>query len=168
MTLVAAIGRVIGIRRAFAIAFAIAAIIAFWRLDAERDRAKDFEQAYFQLQAEYKTAQAEAARLAREARQQQEQRYRDLQEQSDARLAEAESEAQSRADDFIRRNRLSGKACSPSGGTGASTGSGGAQVADRPDPDAELVAVPATDVKICTTLHTRLTEARDWALSLGE
>lgn len=158
----------IGFRGALAIGFGLVAIFALISRDNARDRAEDIQQAYLQQQAEYKAAQAEAGRLAQEARMKQEQHYRDLQEQSDVRLAEAESEAQSRADDFIRRNRLRQATCGASSGTGTGSESGGAPSADRPDPDAELVAVPASDVRICTTLHTRLTEAQKWARSLME
>lgn len=170
MTALAAIWRLIGVRGAFAIAFAIIAAIALLRLDAVRERAERWETAYDSLTREYTAAQDMASRLAREAREQQEQFYRDLQEQSDVRLAEAESEAQSRADDFIRRNRVLGgqRSCSSSGRTGTGPEGGSAPSVDRPDPDAELVAVPASDVRICTTLHTRLTEAQKWARSLLE
>jgi len=169
MTVLAAIWRLIGVRGAFAIAFAIIAAIALMRLDAARERAERWETAYDSLTREYTAAQDEAKRKAREAREEQEQRYRDLQEQSDVRLAEAESEAQSRADDFIRRNRvLQQGTCRPSSGTGTGSGSGGAQGDNRSYSDAELVAVPTTDVKICTTLHTRLTAAQEWARSLTE
>jgi len=158
----------IGFRGALAIGFGLVAILALISRDNARDRAEDIQQAYFQQQAEYKTAQAEAAVKAKQAREAQEQHYRDLQEQSDVRLAEAESEAQSRANDFIRRNRLRQAACGASGGTGTGSGSGGAQSDNRSYSDTELVAVPTTDVKICTTLHTRLTAAQEWARSLTE
>lgn len=167
MTL-AVVWRLIGWRGAFGIVALAFAVVALIQRDAARDRADDIQQAYFQQQAEYKAAQAEAARLAREAHEAAEQRYRDIQEESDERLAEAESEAQSRADDFIRRNRLlrdaQGRACQAP----AAARDSGAQGDNRSYPDAELVAVPASDVTVCTALHTRLTEAQAWARAFLE
>ncbi len=169
MTVLATIWKGIGVRGAFAIGFAVVAIIACLRLDAANERAERWETAYDGLTREYIGAQDMASRLAREAREDQEQFYRDLQEQSDVRLAQAEGEAQSRADDFIRRNRVRAEAtCRPSQGTGTGTESGDSEVFVGPYPDAELVAVPASDVRICTTLHTRLVEAQKWARSLLE
>ena len=168
----AAIWKLIGIRGAIAIgvtltSLAIIGVLIIQR-DAARDRAEDIQQAYFQQQAEYKAAQAEAALKAKAAREAIEQERREDTERRDEQLVKLESQNQRLADRYIAANRVSGKACGASGRTGTAGEDIPTEGPDGAYSDAELVAVPTTDVKICTTLHTRLTAAQEWARSLTE
>lgn len=109
-----------------------------------------------------------------------EQDYRDLAERTDNETDLATQVALGTADRFIAASRVhcpadrgsSGAApASPSGG-GAQSGdrSGGAAELDAIGPagapGADLVAVTAEDIRICTRNTVRLQKARDWGLRL--
>lgn len=123
-------------------------------------------------QEDVTAAQAEAERLALAAKAEQEARYRELAERTDENAAIAQQAALSAADAFIRNNRVRCPAVGgvPSG-TIASAGGDSAGRADRSDSPAELagelVAVPASDVRICTINTARLIAAQEWANGLA-
>lgn len=158
----------IGFRGALAIGFAIFAGVALMQRDAARDRAEDIQQAYFQQQAEYKAAQAEAALKAKAAREVIEQERREDTERRNEQLVKLESQNQRLADRYIAANRVSGKACSASGRTGTAGEDNPAESSDGPDPGTELVAVQASDVTLCTSFYNRLTVAQEWLRPLME
>jgi len=119
-----------------------------------------------------RTAQAEAAQKALEARLAAEQAYRDKAKEADRNEAETRNAALDAADRYIAANRVRCPTpASSSGGTVAAAqggsaegviGSGAGAVMD------DRVAVTADDIRICTANTTRLIAARDWALGLGE
>jgi len=115
--------------------------------------------------ASYVNAQAQAAVIAQEALRAAESRFRSKANEADKIYAASVSDARIRAAAYIDRMRVKTAAGSPSPAP-AGTEGGSAGSADRPSGEADLVAVTAADVEICTTNTTRLQAAHDWALGL--
>ena len=115
--------------------------------------------------AAYVNAQAQAAMIAQEALRAAESRYRRNADNADKIYAASVSDARIRAAAYIDRMRIKAIAGSASAAP-AGTQGGSAGSADRPGGEADLVAVTAADVEICTTNTTRLQAAHDWALGL--
>lgn len=114
-------------------------------------------------------AQDQALAAAVAARNQAEARYRALAEQRDYDHAKTLTIARSATDRFITGNRCV-RPESPSGASGrtaTAAPSGRAVVPAGTGPAAELVAVDADDIAICTENTVRLEQVREWALSLA-
>jgi hypothetical protein len=117
----------------------------------------------------YTQAQQEALRRALAAKAAQEAHYKELANETDRKAAVAAVDANARAAEYVRAHRVRDKAApGSSSGPAASPNGGGAQGADGPGGEAELVTVTPADVQVCTDNTTRLQAARDWALSLGK
>lgn len=118
-----------------------------------------------------KRAQKAAADAAKAARLAEEARYRQLAEDTDAKLQQAQSRALDSAERFIVAHRL------PAHVAGPASGSGTGPESDRAGGDhgaggtaelaADFVAVSADDVRICTRNTARLVAAHDWAATLN-
>jgi len=115
--------------------------------------------------ASYVNAQAQAAAIAQEALRAAESRYRRNADNADKIYAASVSDARIRAAAYIDRMRIKTIAGSASPAPASAEG-GGSSSANRPSGEADLVAVTAADVEICTTNTTRLQAAHDWALGL--
>lgn len=115
--------------------------------------------------AAYTQAQAEATRIAQEALRHQEHIYVTKAQETDHEHQVALTDARSRAADYIGRMRIKAApgAASPAI---ASAESGGAQGAGRSGAEADMVAVTAGDIDVCTINTVRLDAAREWALGL--
>jgi len=115
--------------------------------------------------AAYVNAQAQAAAIAQEALRAAESRFRSKANEADKIYAASVSDARIRAAAYIDRMRIKAIAGSASAAFASAEG-GTAGSADRPSGEADLVAVTAADVEICTTNTTRLQAAHEWALGL--
>jgi hypothetical protein len=108
---------------------------------------------------------AKAARLAEEAR------YRQLAEDTDAKLRQAQSRALDSAERFIVAHRLPARVAGPTSGAGAGSESdragGDHSAGGTADLASDVVAVSAEDVRICTRNTARLVAAHDWAATLN-
>lgn len=114
-----------------------------------------------------KTAQALAAQKAVTAAKEQE--WKDKADAADKAHDQALGDAMARADRYIAANRVLRQAGggSAAGGACAAAEDHDAGGPDSPGGDAELVAVTAKDVRVCTVNTQRLQDAHDWAAGLG-
>jgi hypothetical protein len=111
----------------------------------------------------YTAAQAEAARLAKEAKARQEARYTRLAKEADDDHAKDLADARRAAERYIDRMRVK-SAGSASGGTVASAEGGDPGVSQGLPADAVMVS--AADVRTCTDAVAYGIAARTWALGL--
>ncbi len=118
--------------------------------------------------AQFKTAQANATNMAREALHHQEQVYQAKAQDADHAYQTQLAAAQSATDRYISTHRVRADVASGAGGTVASASGGGASGTDGPDHAADMVAVSADDINACTVNTQRLQAARDWALGLNQ
>lgn len=129
--------------------------------------------AHQQTRRNYATAQLVAARAAQQQRAAVELRYKELAHHADTRFQQGLAAALAVADRYTVSHGLPDRT-QPLDGTAAGTGSGPTAPApgdatgsgDRSGGVAQLVAVKADDLRICTINTQRLIEARSWALSL--
>lgn len=151
---------------AWALCAALAALCGLlWH---ERD-VKAGQVAHLTAQANaFKTAQVEAASLAKQKHDKQEAAYIAKAQDADHAYQTQLAAAQSAADRYIAGHRLHADGTGSASATPASPQSSGAASPDRPDNPADMVAVSADDINACTVNSTRLQAARDWALGLRE
>lgn len=131
-----------------------------------RWQAVSTEYAAFKVAIIDKTAQALAAQKAVTAAKEQE--WKDKADAADKAHEQALGDAMARADRYIAANRVLRQTAggSASGGACSSAENDGPGGSDRSGADAELVAVTAGDVRVCTVNTQRLLDARDWAVEL--
>lgn len=116
-------------------------------------------------------AQEAALKAAQEAKERAEREYRDLAERIDDDAEEARQGNLDAAERFIAVNRVrcegnrgdGGRAVAAAGDNGTRDGEG---ASPAPELDAGLVAVPDSDVRICTVNTLQAEAARAWALEL--
>jgi hypothetical protein len=119
--------------------------------------------------AAYSNAQTEAARIAQEALRHQEHIYVTKAQEIDHVYQAKLTDAGRRASTYIGANRVRLQTAQSAARPAlASAESSGAQSADRSSSEADMVAVTAADIGVCTDNTTRLEAAREWALSLAE
>ncbi len=151
----------------------LAAAIWVWRIDSLRAFHKADaanvrqEKALFREQVEAKAAQALIAQKAVNAAQ--EQKWKEEAHAADQKHETELAAANAAAERYIRDNRLLRQAVDRSAAreTGGAAQGDGAQGGDRSGATADLVAVTADDVRICTENTRRLIDVRDWALGLN-
>ncbi|MFC4255373.1 hypothetical protein GRI97_08040 [Altererythrobacter xixiisoli] len=146
------------------VALLVAFAVQTWRLGRERQDNATLTATIARIE----NAQKHAADLARLARVEQEARYQTLAQRTDEHAEQAQADAMADARDFIARNRVQCPAAgSAAGSSGARADSDGAPGADRSGAaaqlDAGLIAVPESDILICTENTVRLGKAREWA-----
>ena len=115
----------------------------------------------------YANAQTQAALIAQAALRAAETRSQIKAKETDHAHESILAKARADAARYIAAHRLRGQA--PQGAASpalASAESGGAQSADRSSGAAELVAVNAGDIDVCTINTARLEAAHDWAIGL--
>lgn len=129
--------------------------------------------AHQQTRRNYATAQLVAARAAQQQRAAVELRYKELAHHADARFQQGRAAALASADRYTvshglpdRPQPIGGTASGAGSGPTAPTPGGSTGSGDRSGGAAQLVAVKADDLRICTINTQRLIEARSWALSL--
>ena len=150
----------------------IAAAIWVWRIDSLRASQKADaanvrrEYALFREQVEAKSTQALIAQKAVNAAQ--EQKWKEKADVADQKHETELAAANAAAERYIRDNRLLRQAVDrgTSGEAGGAAQGDGTQGSDRSGAEADLVAVTADDVRICTEHTRRLIDVRDWALGL--
>ena len=151
----------------------LAAAIWVWRIDSLRASHKADaanvrrEYALFREQVEAKSTQALIAQKAVNAAQ--EQKWKEKADVADQKHETELAAANAAAERYIRDNRLLRQAVDrgASGEAGGAAQGDGAQGSDRSGAEADLVAVTADDVRICTENTRRLIDVRDWALGLN-
>jgi hypothetical protein len=119
--------------------------------------------------ATYEQALQEAELLAIKARNDAEEHYRKLADDSEAKHSAALADAGSAARDYIRHNRL--RSVSGQGSSCAAVAAAGDQRASLPESPAAtavMVAVSEEDVNACTGAAVYAMEAHRWAKGLGE
>ena len=156
--------------REVAIVLLLVAAAWLWHgKSAATDRANACSAGRAAERASYIAAGKEAERLARAAKAAQEAKYTQLAKDADHGYETALVDAHTAADRYIASHRVRAQTAGDSrGATVASTQGGGAESGERPGAQAELVAVQADDVNICTDNTLRLEAVRTWAGSLGE
>jgi hypothetical protein len=122
--------------------------------------------------AEFRAAQVEAGRLAADALRHQEAVYQAKAQETDNAYKLAFIDAGKKADAYIAAHTIRSRVRSSAGqsdasATPAGAESGSAQGGDGPSSQADLVAVTAGDIQVCTTNTQRLEAVRDWALGLN-
>lgn len=117
------------------------------------------EQAYRNAQKDAKLAQ-EALNSSISAR------YRAEAEKTDHGYQKARAGALSRADSYIRANRVQPCVASPSRRSDSAAESGFTQGGDGADQPAILVSVRPDDIRICTDNTERLAAVREWGQSM--
>ena len=130
--------------------------------------------AHLETQRRYALAQVEAAEKARAYRLSEEARYRALATKADTEHASNLETALAAARRHADTHRCAPVGLRPeiapavgsSGGPGTGTEDHRAESGDGPGGDAQLVAVTADDLRICTVNTTRLQAVRDWALAI--
>jgi hypothetical protein len=93
-------------------------------------------------------------------------RYKAAAEETDREHTKALQDAHSAAERFIAGNRLRQSAQGAAGRSGPTAQGAGSSVPDEPAADAELVAVSAGDVRVCTMDHEYAASAYQWAQRL--
>lgn len=124
------------------------------------------EYAAFKVAIIDKTAEALAAQKA--VNQAKEAEYQEKAREADQKHRAELSQAMAAAERHIAAHRVLRQAGggSASGGACSSAENDGPTGADRSGADAELVAVTADDVRICTVNTQRLLDGREWAVGL--
>ncbi|WP_069338316.1 hypothetical protein [Sphingobium yanoikuyae] len=125
------------------------------------------EYALFREQVEAKATETLIAQRAVNAAQ--EQKWKDEAHAADHKHETELAAANAAAERYIRDNRLLQQAVDrgASGEVGGAAQGDGAQGGNRSGEAADLVAVTADDVRICTENTRRLIDVRDWALGLN-
>lgn len=150
----------------------LAAAIWAWRIDSLRASHKaDAENVRreYALFREQVTAKATEALIAQKAvNAAQEQKWKEKAHAADQKHETELAAANAAAERYIRDNRLLRQAVArgASGESGGAAQGDGAQDSYRSGEAADLVAVTADDVRICTENTRRLIDVRDWALGL--
>ena len=151
----------------------LTAAIWVWRIDSLRASHKADaanlrrEYALFREQVEAKATQALIAQKAVNAAQ--EQKWKDEAYVADQKHETELAAANAAAERYIRDNRLLRQAVDRGAGgeAGGAAQGDGDKSSDRSGAEADLVAVTADDVRICTENTRRLIDVRDWALGLN-
>lgn len=133
------------------------------------------QKAHLETQRRYAFAQVEAAEKARAYRLSQEARFRALASKADTQHASNLETALAAARRHADANRCASVGLRPQGppDIGSPSGSGTGAEDDRteggdgPGRDAQLVAVTADDLRICTVNTSRLEAVREWAMMLS-
>ena len=115
-----------------------------------------------------KVAQAQAQKAAQAAHDAQEAAYRAKAQDADNAYQTQLAAAQSATDRYIAAHRVRSDVAGPTGGTVASAAGDSAPRVDGPGIAADMVAVSAADVGVCTVNTQRLQAARDWAMGLNK
>lgn len=132
-----------------------------------RWQAVSTEYAAFKVAIIDKTAQALAAQKA--VNQAKEAEYQEKAREADQKHRAELSQAMAAAERHIAANRVRQGGCGgATGNAGPAAQGDGPAGADRSGADAELVAVTADDVRICTVNTQRLIDGREWAVGLEE
>lgn len=149
------------------------AVALVWGLRADHLRAT-YKARWQAVSAEYaafkvaiidKTAEALAAQKA--VNQAKEAEYQEKAREADQKHRAELSQAMAAAERHIAAHRVRQGGCGGATGNAGATAQGdGSAGADRSGADAELVAVTADDVRICTVNTQRLIDAHNWAISL--
>ncbi|CAM5511784.1 Lysozyme OS=Sphingobium scionense OX=1404341 GN=GGQ90_001795 PE=4 SV=1 [Sphingobium scionense] len=151
----------------------LAAAIWVWRIDSLRASHKADaanvrrEYALFREQVTAKATEALTAQKAVNAAQ--EQKWKERAHAADQMHETELASANAAAERYIRDNRLLRQAVvrGAGGEAGGAAQGDSAQGGDRSGAAADLVAVTADDVRICTENTRRLIDVRDWALGLN-
>lgn len=143
----------------------ILALLAYaWTVTGQRNGVRR-EYALFREAVTARAAEALAKQMAVNAAQ--ERKWKDVAHDADTKHERELGDALTRADRYIAANRVLRQAGgSAGGGTSAAAEADSASGDNGPGAVADLVAVTADDVRICTVNTKRLMDARDWALSL--
>lgn len=130
-----------------------------------RWQAVSAEYAAFKVAIIDKTAEALAAQKAVNAAKETE--YQEKARDADQKHRAELSQAMDAAERHIAAHRVRQGGCGGATGNAGSAAQGdGPAGADRSGADAELVAVTADDVRICTVNTQRLIDGREWAVGL--
>lgn len=130
-----------------------------------RWQAVSTEYAAFKVAIIDKTAAALAAQKA--VNQAKEAEYQEKAREADQKHRAELSHAMAAAERHIAAHRVRQGGCGGASGNAGATAQGdGPGSADRSGADAELVAVTADDVRVCTVNTQRLIDGHDWAVGL--
>ncbi len=117
----------------------------------------------------YVQAQAEAHRLAVDAKAATEARYRANAERSDNAFKVQLADARDSTAEYIRTHRVRPQGVAGSGSNPApAPGDSGSGGGERPSGETFMVAVKEGDIAVCTTNTLRLEAVRDWAATLAD
>lgn len=159
------------LRRHWSAIAILLALALFLRVDhlratyKARWQAVSTEYAAFKVAIIDKTAAALAAQKA--VNQAKEAEYQEKAREADQKHRAELSQAMAAAERHIAAHRVRQGGCgSATGNAGSAAQGDGPAGADRSGADAELVAVTADDVRICTVNTQRLLDGREWAVGL--
>lgn len=150
----------------------LAAAIWVWRIDSLRASHKidaaNVRREYDMFREQVTAKAAEALMAQKAVNAAQEQKWKKEAHAADQKHETELAAANAAAERYIRDNRLLRQAVDrgEGGATGGAAQGDGAQGGDRSGATADLVAVTADDVRICTENTRRLIDVRDWALGL--
>lgn len=130
-----------------------------------KETAGQWKGAYEAQEAAYRAAQDAAKAKALRLKLEQEERDERNRKDHDNALQNTLADDRRRTDDYARAHRVPRQAPSdlgPAGGTDLPQPAFGAAQPDGAGGDAELVAISADDLRICTVNSRRLQNAHDW------
>lgn len=144
-------------------AIIVALAVQTWRMDSWRDLARARLDTINGIAAVQKQQNERIATWAKDI----ERKAKEIADNADRNHQAAQAAAGAAAERYIAAHRVqpADRGCPVT--VAAPAEDRGPQSGDRPGADAELVAVTADDIRICTANTQRLIDARTWALELA-